>query len=85
MVLTVQMTDIITQLNHGSDLSKLGHEADKGNDLFIKTSYALETMLNNPDKKYKQTFNAVEEIKNHPLENSTHSSKIQGHRLAMTS
>lgn len=50
MVLTVQMTDKITQLNHGSDLSKLSHEIDKGNDLFIKTSYALETMLNNPDK-----------------------------------
>ena len=50
MVLTVQMTDTITQLNHGSDLSKLSHENDKGNDLFIKTSYALETMLNNPDK-----------------------------------
>lgn len=65
MVLTVQMTDIMTQLNHGSDLSKLSHENDKGNDLFIKTSYALETMLNNPDKnKSKHLMQFKKEKKN---------------------
>lgn len=53
LLLLVQMTDIITELTHGADLSKLGHQTDKGNDLFIKTSYALEIILNNPDKKAK--------------------------------
>lgn len=49
MLLTVQMMDIITEIHHGFDLSKLGHETDKGNDSFIKTSYALETIINTLD------------------------------------
>jgi hypothetical protein len=43
------MTDIISEINHEFDLSKLDHETDKGNDSFIKTSYIVDIILSNLD------------------------------------